>query len=171
MKSKAIKRAEERGRILYAGDEVPHRSCGIAIAETFGRETLAYQSLRRGGLTGKGECGAVVAGRLVLGELYGDHDPTGVTTDELVRAIEQYDDALNERFDRGAAPGTDRICNTLTCQFASFRSEARHRFCTAIASTVAGAVAQAMTHVSGDASASEYLDRQGIPVDESGLDH
>ena len=41
MKSKAIKRAEERGRILCTGDEVPHRSCGIAIAGTFGRETLA----------------------------------------------------------------------------------------------------------------------------------
>ena len=110
-------------------------------------------------------------GRLVLGEISGAHDPTGVPTDELVRSIEQYDGALNERFDRGAAPGTGRIYNTLTCQFASFRSEARHRFSTTIASTVAGAVAQAMTHVSGDALASDYLDGQGIPVDESGLDH
>src|SRR5450432_4011904 len=41
---------------LYEGVLVPHRSCGIAIAETFGLPTRAYQVLRRGGITGKGPC-------------------------------------------------------------------------------------------------------------------
>ncbi len=55
--------------LLYAGERTPHRSCGIALAEAFDRPTAAYQSLRRGGITGQGTCGAVVGGQLLLGEL------------------------------------------------------------------------------------------------------
>ena len=54
--------------------EVPHRSCGIALAETFNLATTPYQCLRNGGITGKGECGAIKAGELILGEYLGDPD-------------------------------------------------------------------------------------------------
>jgi predicted DNA binding protein len=53
-----IAAAREKAYILYQGRQVPHRSCGIALAETFGLATPAYQSLRRGGITGCGACGA-----------------------------------------------------------------------------------------------------------------
>ena len=51
----------EKTRVLYEGKQTPHRSCGIALAEAFDRGTAAYQALRRGGLTGEGQCGAIVA--------------------------------------------------------------------------------------------------------------
>src|SRR5262245_33186577 len=74
--------ADARGKafILYEGVQVRHRSCGIAIAETFGLPTPAYQALRRGGITGAGTCGALRAGEQVLGELLGDPEPTGAVT-------------------------------------------------------------------------------------------
>ena len=58
-----VEAATERARLLYDGTEVVHRSCGIAIAETFGRATPAYQSLRRGGITGCAGGGGRRAGR------------------------------------------------------------------------------------------------------------
>lgn len=137
-----IAAACEKARILYEGTRTPHRSCGIAIAETFGRDTPAYQSLRRGGITGCGECGAIVAGRLVLGELLGDPDPTGPVTEALRAAIDDYEARWPERVDRGAAPGNDVVCNTLTGQFTAFRSDERHAFCTRLATEVATTVAE-----------------------------
>ena len=44
--------ARAKADVLYAGVATPHRSCGIALAETFGLPTPAYQALRRGGITG-----------------------------------------------------------------------------------------------------------------------
>src|SRR5687767_4207090 len=82
-----IASARDRAYVLYEGIRVPHRSCGIAIAETFGLPTQAYQALRRGGITGAGTCGALRAGEQVLGELLGDPDPTGAVTDALRAAI------------------------------------------------------------------------------------
>jgi len=72
---------------------VPHRSCGIAIAETFGVPSRPYQALRRGGITGKGACGAIRAGEQVLGELLGDPDPVGAVTPELRAAVTWFQDA------------------------------------------------------------------------------
>ena len=66
----------EKARVLYEGNEVPHRSCGVALAETFARDPRPYLTLRRGGLTGEGLCGAVLAGQMVLGELLGGDDFT-----------------------------------------------------------------------------------------------
>lgn len=145
-----IERARARGRLLYAGEEVAHRSCGIAIAETFGRKTAAYQALRRGGLTGHGECGAVVAGRLVLGELYGDPDPTGQTTEQLKRAIALYQALVEERLERREAAPSARTCNELTGQFAVFKSSERHMFCTGLAATVSEVVAEVISSESGE---------------------
>ena len=62
-----IDAARQKAFTLYEGKTVPHRSCGIALAETFGLGTAPYQALRKGGITGAGECGAIKAGELVLG--------------------------------------------------------------------------------------------------------
>src|SRR4051794_21578559 len=85
-----IDAARAKAHVLYEGVQVAHRSCGIAIAETFGLPTPAYQSLRRGGITGAGTCGALRAGEQILGELLGDPDPTGAVTDALRAAITWY---------------------------------------------------------------------------------
>src|SRR5687768_2277061 len=85
-----IARAREKAYVLYEGKQVPHRSCGIALAETWGLPSRPYQSLRRGGITGEGECGAVKAGELILGELLGDPDPAGPVTDRLRGAMRWY---------------------------------------------------------------------------------
>ncbi len=134
--------AREKAYLLYEGRVTPHRSCGIALAETFGLATPAYQSLRKGGITGLGACGSIVAGRLLLGELFGDPDPTGAVTPELRSAIEDYEAGWPERIDRGRAPGSDIVCNTLTGQFASFTSPERAHFCTTLASEVAALCAE-----------------------------
>jgi len=75
-----IAAARDKAFVLYEGVRTPHRSCGIAIAETFSLATPPYQSLRRGGITGKGACGAIRAGEQLLGELLGDPDPTVAVT-------------------------------------------------------------------------------------------
>src|SRR3982750_511947 len=72
---------------LYEGVRTPHRSCGIALAETFNVPSRPYQALRKGGITGKGDCGAIRAGEQVLGELLGDPDPTGQVTPGLRAAV------------------------------------------------------------------------------------
>src|SRR5215475_2202446 len=82
--------ARQKAYVLYEGVQTPHRSCGIALAETFGLPTPAYQALRRGGITGKGDCGAIRAGEQVLGELLGDPDPTGAVTPALREAVAWY---------------------------------------------------------------------------------
>src|SRR6185436_8182347 len=96
-----IERAREKAFVLYEGKRVAHRSCGIALAETWGLGTRPYQSLRRGGITGEGECGAIKAGELVLGELLGDPDPAGAVTPTLRSAIQWYQRAIRVRMGRG----------------------------------------------------------------------
>jgi hypothetical protein len=127
---------------LYAGVETPHRSCGIAIAETFGRPTAPYQALRRGGLTGCGECGVLVGARLVLGELLGDPDPTGAVTPALREAIDELDRGWPSRLARAGGPEGRRVCNDLTAPWGDFRGPARHDFCTRLASEVAELLAE-----------------------------
>ena len=114
-----IESARALADLLYEGKRVAHRSCGIALAETFGLATPAYQSLRRGGITGEGFCGAIRAGEQVLGEILGDPDPTGVVTPALRSAITWYQGAAGQ-IDRGGSP--DFICNNLTRRFGDFRS-------------------------------------------------
>jgi hypothetical protein len=119
------------------------------MAETFGRPTAAYQSLRRGGITGCGECGVLVGARLVLGEVFGDPDPTGPVTDALRAAMVDFESRWRGRIDRRAAPGTDIVCNTLTGQFAEFKSPERHGFCTALATDVAELLAEVILRHGG----------------------
>lgn len=122
---------------LYRGVETPHRSCGIALAETFGCATPAYQSLRRGGITGEGPCGAIQAGILVIGELFGDPDPTGMVSPALRDAVSRYREALSPSV-RGAL---ETSCNTRTADLGPFTGPDRHAYCTDLAGAVAAAVA------------------------------
>ncbi len=120
--------------VLYAGDSTPHRSCGIALAEAFGRPTTAYQSLRRGGITGEGTCGAIVAGQLLIGEFLGDPDPTGKVTPALRVAMQRYMARVHDELDRG--PSATIICNDMTAPWGEFTGLARHRFCTEVVGQV-----------------------------------
>lgn len=135
-----IAAAGARADRLYAGVVTPHRSCGIALAETFGLPTPSYQALRRGGVTGEGTCGAVAAGILVLGELLGDPSPTGPPTRALQEAVPRYRAAIAARLD--AHPDTS--CNQRTSRFAWFQSPARMEYCTSIAAIAAAAVAEVL---------------------------
>jgi hypothetical protein len=120
---------------LYEGTTTPHRSCGIALAEAFDRPTPAYQSLRRGGITGQGTCGAIVAGQLLLGEFLGDPDPTGKVTPQLRAAMQRYMDRVQTELDRGSSPTL--ICNDMTAPHGDFMGETRHHFCTQVVAQVA----------------------------------
>jgi hypothetical protein len=143
-----IQWAERRARDLYAGDRVKHRSCGIAMAETFGRSHQAYQALRRGGLTGCGFCGSIKAGELILGEVFGDPDPRGPATETLRRAISHYRQLL-ERADDAPAEVLRKTCNELTAAFSEFSSSERHQFCTDIASLAARSLARTILEYGG----------------------
>lgn len=133
--------ARDKAFVLYEGVRTPHRSCGIAIAETFNLPTKPYQALRRGGITGKGACGAIRAGEHVLGELVGDPDPTGGVTAELRAAISWFQDAWLARI-RGGEP--DIICDHLVRPHGDFAGPARKAFCTNLAADVAALTAEAL---------------------------
>ena len=143
-----VAEAGRKAHTLYAGREVAHRSCGIALAETFSLPPAPYQALRKGGLTGEGECGAITAGELVRGELLGDPDPTGAVTDELRLAAGHYRRLWDERVDRGPGGACGSIvCNDLTSVFEDFMGEPRQMFCTSIAATVAEIVAEILVRL------------------------
>jgi hypothetical protein len=142
-----VARARDTAFVLYEGVRTPHRSCGIAVAETFGLPTRAYQALRRGGITGTGACGAMRAGEQVLGELLGDPDPTGQVTPALRAAITWYQDAA-ARIDRGESP--DIVCNNLVRPLGDFAGPRRKAFCTNLASEVAALTAEALCRFAPD---------------------
>jgi len=127
--------------VLYEGVRVPHRSCGIALAETFGVPSRPYQALRRGGITGKGACGAIRAGEQLLGELLGDPDPAGAVTPALRTAIAWYQDAWLARIRHGEP---DITCDHLVRPHGDFAGAARKAFCTNIAADVAALTAEAL---------------------------
>lgn len=151
-----IEAAKRKAFILYEGKLVPHRSCGICLAETFNLPTAPYQSLRRGGITGEGECGAIKAGELVLGQFFGDPNPTGAVTPKLREAIQYYRDQWRKRAQLGTgcvrrADGTlDIICNHLTAPQGEFQGEKRQQFCTSIAASVAEIVAETLLKFDAD---------------------
>ena len=137
--------ARDKAFVLYEGARVAHRSCGIALAETFNLPTPAYQALRRGGITGKGACGAIRAGEQVLGELLGDPDPGGGVTPELRAAIIWYQDAWLARIRHGEP---DIICDHLVRPHGDFAGPARKAFCTNLAADVAALTAEALCRFS-----------------------
>ena len=142
--------AARRGAALrYEGRVVLHRSCGIAIAETFGRATAPYQALRRGGLTGHGECGTRLGGRLVLGELLGDPDPGGPARPLLREAVAFYDARWAARCGVGSNPG-DAVCNALVAGFSDFKGPARARFCEGLAAQTAALLAETLLRAGVD---------------------
>jgi len=141
--------ARRKAFLLYEGRVVPHRSCGIAMAETFGLPTPPYQSLRRGGLSGRGECGVVVAGRLVLGEVFGDPDPGGPVTSTLRAAMSDYEARLSDRMRLAGANGVDRVCNDLTRPHGEFAGLERASFCTRLCTEVATLVAEVIVEHGG----------------------
>ena len=124
----------------YAGVRVPHRSCGIALAETFGLSTPPYQSLRRGGITGHGMCGTAVAGQLILGELLGDPDPGGATTPALRCAMEEY----QQRWAGRNQITESVVCNDLVAPLGDFHGPARKSRCTGLAAETAALVAEVL---------------------------
>lgn len=144
---------------LYRGEETPHRSCGIALAETFGCPTPAYQSLRRGGITGHGSCGAIQAGVLLLGELFGDPDPTGPVTPALRDAITRYRAALAEH----VQGPLEASCNARVEPLGDFMGPRRRGYCTALAGQVAEAVAGVLWDLGHPAAVTE-LPRSNSPV-------
>ena len=133
--------ARDKAFTLYEGVVVPHRSCGIAIAETFGLPSRPYQALRRGGITGKGPCGAIRAGEHVLGELLGDPDPAGMVTPQLREAIVWFQDAWLARIRGG---DSDIVCDNLVRSRGEFMGPARKAFCTNLAADVAALTAEAL---------------------------
>lgn len=135
--------ARARADALYAGERTPHRSCGIALAETFGLPTPSYQALRRGGLTGLGPCGAIAAGVLVLGELLGDPSPSGPPTPALKDAVPRYRAAIVEKL---GGP-VELSCDARTARFPTFSSAERHAACTSLAAVVAETVAETLWDV------------------------
>jgi hypothetical protein len=137
--------ARAKAFTLYEGVATPHRSCGIAIAETFNLPTRPYQALRRGGITGKGPCGAIRAGEHVLGELLGDPDPTGAVTPELRAAISWFQDAWLARLRHGEP---DIVCDHLVRPHGDFAGPARKAFCTNLAAEVAALTAEALVRFS-----------------------
>ena len=141
MEDPRIEAARRTAFVLYEGVRTPHRSCGIALAETFGLPTATYQAFRKGGFTGEGPCGAIQAGLFVLGELLGDPDPTGATTPEALAAAEDY----GRRWKEVLFPGQeepDIVCNHLTAPHGDFAGESRSRFCTNLVAEVAALVAE-----------------------------
>jgi hypothetical protein len=144
-----VQQAKEKARILYEGKQAPHHSCGICIAATFGVPTRPFQSLRKGGVTGAGECGAIVAGRLVLGYFLGDPDPVGPLLPVLLEAMTHYEGLWQAR----TAPGQalergdigDIYCNTLVGHLAhDFWGQERVSYCTLLAAEVAACVAETL---------------------------
>lgn len=136
-----IEAARRRAHLLYEGVRTPHRSCGIAIAATFGLATTAYQSFRKGGITGAGPCGSIQAGLAVLGELLGDPDPTGAVTPALRAAAEDYERRWRQELFRDRLD-PDIVCDHLTAPHGAFDGASRMAFCTHLAATVAALVAE-----------------------------
>jgi hypothetical protein len=133
--------ARDKAFMLYEGVRTPHRSCGIALAETFGLPSRPYQALRRGGITGKGTCGAIRAGEQVLGELLGDPDPIGAVTPALRAAVSWYQAAWSSRL---LPDEPDIVCDNLVRRHGEFAGPARKAFCTALAAEVAALAAEAL---------------------------
>ena len=148
-----MKKPEQRSdhaRRLYEGKEVPHHSCGICMAAAFGLIPASYQSLRKGGITGEGECGAIKGAEMVIGEYLGDAHPAGAVTPELREAIMLYRQRLVEA---RLAPLAAITCNHLVGHFPDFQGEERKAYCTELVVRVTDIL-------------QEVLEKQGVTIKE-----
>lgn len=146
-----IDAARRKAFVLYDGRLVAHRSCGVALAETFGIPARTYSALRRGGITGEGECGAIKAGELVLGECLGEADPLAPVAPAHREAAQFYRSSLRGRVDLGrGGEGGSIVCNDLTAPFGEFTGEPRHEFCTSLVTEVAGLVCETLIRFGHD---------------------
>lgn len=136
MSSQRILQAREISRAYYTSQFGAHYSCGITIGMTFGLDPKSYRSLRKGGILGFSECGALKAGEMVLGEFLGDPDPAGPVPERLLEAVTEYRQRLA---DAGYEPYGS--CHTFTSRFAAFDSEERRSSCADLVEFVAGTVA------------------------------
>lgn len=135
-----VEQARIAARLRYAGEVMAHRSCGVALAETFGCGIRPYTALRRGGLTGEHDCGAMRAGEMVLAELLGSDDPGAAIPPGLQAAITEFRRRCREQY--GQAGSCRMTCNDLTEPFVEFHDSPRKRFCTELVETVAAHVAE-----------------------------
>ena len=137
-----ISHSKAQATVLYKGEVVKHHSCGASIAVTFGRPAVPYQSLRRGGITGKRFCGSLRAGEMILGELLGDDSPTGKVTPPLKAAMIWYQEQIAKRFE--ASPQNDYVCNHLTAELGEFLGNRRKAYCTELTGKVAALTTEAL---------------------------
>lgn len=137
-----IGQSEREATVLYEGKVVEHHSCGASVAITFGRHAGPYQSLRRGGITGKRFCGSLRAGEMVLGELLGDDSPTAKVTDALRAATIWYQAQIPKRFN--ASSKDDYVCNHLTQDLGDFFGGNRKTYCTELTGKVAALTTEAL---------------------------
>jgi hypothetical protein len=157
MSRETIEAIREKARVLFEGKDVPHRNCGAALAEAFDRDPRPYQALRRGGVTGENECGAIVAGRLLLGEILGYPDPTAPTSLALRDAIQRYRVEVAKRVHKGGA-GT-MICDDLVKRFPIYHADERVAFCAGIIATIAEIVAEIVFALGGTLEVTPIRDR------------
>ena len=115
--------AAQTAEALYAGQQVAHRSCGVAVAQTFGCNAKPYAVLRRGGLTGEQTCGAVRAGEMVLSEMLAPEDPAGALPPELTAAIAHFRELCHTRLASGLSGVF--VCNELVADFGDFQQPER----------------------------------------------
>ena len=122
-----IEQLIQRAHDLYGGERLTKRGSGVTIAETFGRRVTAYHGLSRGGFNGEGECGATIAGRLILAEFLGNSDPKEINDGTAVEAITRYQGEIQRRIQgRGS---TDFICNSLIAAYEDYNDPQRLKFC------------------------------------------
>jgi hypothetical protein len=134
-----VERLSARARDLYSGQHLVARTSGVAIAETFGRRVSPYHGLARGGIAGEGECGAIVAGRLVIAEFLAGPDPKGILEGDLGVALRRYQHDIEHRIQGRGSP--DYICSSLVAPYDGYDDPARVPFCTAVVAEVARIVA------------------------------
>jgi hypothetical protein len=145
-----IAAARQKALALYEGKLVPHHSCGVCMALTFNLPAGPYQALRRGGVTGDGECGAIKGCELVIGQYFGDTDPAGPVSPKFRSAMAHFRSQWEKRAPLGPGgrrrpDGTlDIICNHLTGPQGDFAGENRHKFCLDLVATMAEILAETL---------------------------
>jgi hypothetical protein len=157
-------RAREVASILCEGRATPHRSCGVAIAETFHRNPLPYAGLRKGGITGRGECGAIKAGDLVLVEILGPADPLAALTDTLRASVTFFRDLCAERL--ALARGSYLSCDEMVGRLGEFGGPARKEYCTRLAGVVAEALAETILRFGGSLEIAEMTAAPQAPGEQ-----